>query len=249
MVNMEIDLSQKTFITPAHLETFKKSYSGLEVRVEGKTIIDVGSLPDEQIQKVLLDLQFLERSPHIPLENLCSHLENYEPRNSTQQELLRYAKLLLELDDSTTAAGLFMYGDPGVGKSHVAVGLAKQFMKKGLEPHFSSADNLIIDTTNRLLGQAQVWIVDDLNSPYGIGMKVFKEIVLNAHERGGRIFVTSNANYHQIMENAFALDPNQKKRYMDRTEGMFKVLHVLGHSERQKTAWYRPFQVVNGGKI
>jgi len=82
-------------------------------------------------------------------------------------------------------------------------------------------------------------ILDDINSPYGSYMGTFKDIVLNAHNKGERVFVTSNVSYENLMENAFVTDRQEKPRYMDRTKNMFKVLQVTGESRREQTAWHK----------
>jgi DNA replication protein DnaC len=85
-----------------------------------------------------------------------------------------------------------------------------------------------------------VWVLDDMNSGYGISSRLFKQVVLNIHDRGGRLFVTSNKPYDQLMRELFVGDSEANRiRYEDRTKGMFKILHVTGESYRQDTAWYR----------
>ena len=121
----------------------------------------------------------------------------------------------------------------------MAVSTAKELMKKGLTTFYvRSGDYPRIRQIEGSLGHAQACVIDDLNSHYGVEMGLFKKAVLNTYERGGRIFVTSNTDYHTLMENAFITDPQEKPRYMDRTKGMFKVLRVEGSSHRQENAWF-----------
>jgi len=180
-------------------------------------------------------LEFYFMNPNLPLENLCNRLDNYHYSTESQKELSEYAKRLLYLGKSTKA-GLFIWGDPGVGKTHIAVALTKEFMSKNQEVFYLSAENYQLPVH---LGPEQVWILDDLNSPYGEYIKTFKKIVMNAHEKGGRVFVTSNTPYEELMNNAFALDPQEKNRYKDRAESLFKIRHVTGSSGRKQKAWYQ----------
>ncbi|MBL7998193.1 MAG: hypothetical protein JNL32_06090 [Candidatus Kapabacteria bacterium] len=187
---------------------------------------------------IRLDLDFYTRNPNLPLENLCSHLENYIPNNDSQRELLVYAHRLIELRDDSMGAGLFMYGDAGIGKSHISIGISKLFMERGLNPHFLVADKYTF-SMHIDVQPAQVWIIDDMNSGFHVSSRLFKQVVLNAHERGGRVFVTSNKDYDELMNELFVGDSKANKiRYTDRTKGMFKILRVDGSSYRQEHAWY-----------
>lgn len=233
----------KLVITDAMLGKLREHYnSGLEVIVNGDQVVFAGDLTKEQLANLKLDLEFYMTNPKLPLENLCNRLDNYTPRNDSQDDLLRWAHKLVDLQTPTVAAGLFIYGSTGVGKTHVAVGTTKEFMRKGLKPHYIRGDdNHRLSKVEVLLKSpqsGQVWIIDDLNSPYGFGMGVLKQVVLNAHNHGGRVFVTSNTSFKELMEHGFVTDPEEKPRFTDRITGMFKVLEVVGGSQRQRDAWY-----------
>ena len=230
----------KVLATDALILTLQKHYPKLRViSTDERTTISLiySALPPEEQLNLALDLTFFSQNPKLPLENLCSRLTNYHPKNASQQELLYWANQLLLADSTTTGSGLFIYGEPGVGKTHTAVGLAKELMRKGSHSNYVNADDWT-QVTDLQLAPNQVWILDDLNSPYGEGMKAFKRIVLNAHNVGGKIFVTGNQHYDELMEHAFVGDEGNRQRYLDRSKGMFKILHVTGESERQRTAWH-----------
>ena len=199
----------------------------------------VDELSDAEKRRLELDLEFFERNPSLPLENISSHLDTYEPRTDSQKEMMSYAERLASLTDDSKGAGLYMWGEAGIGKSHISVGLAKRFMEQGLDPIFMVADTYSFDTRLRL-ESGQVWIIDDMNSGYGIASRLFKQVVLNIHDKGGRMFVTSNKPYDELMREMFVGEGDaDRMRYEDRTKGMFKILHVLGDSYRQETAWYQ----------
>ena len=196
-------------------------------------------LAARQAEMLRLDLEFYSQNPHLPLENLCAHLDNYQPKNSSQEELLYFAQRLIDFDDDSVGAGLYMYGEAGIGKSHIAIAVSKQFMQRGLDPNFQVADRYTLGTELNLQ-PGQVWVVDDMNSGFHLSSRMFKQVVLNAHDRGGRVFVTSNKNYEELMSEMFVGDSKANRvRYDDRTKGMFKILHVTGESYRQANAWYR----------
>lgn len=211
------------------------------VRSGGDSVIglDDSELNGTDTNNLAIDLAFYLHNPSLPLENLCSRLDNYEPRTESQKELLRYAYQLAELNDSSRGAGLFIYGDAGIGKSHIAVGISKNFMSKGLLPTFMSADTYTFNT-HLDLESGQVWIIDDLNSGYGLSSRLYKKVILNIHDKGGRVFVTSNKPYEDLLKEMFVGEGSaDRTRYDDRTRSMFKILKVHGDSYRQDTAWYK----------
>ncbi len=228
-------------LTSAAIARLQQQYPALRVqRNGGDSVLGlvVDDMSDVDVQNLTLDLEFYQRNPTLPLENLCSRLDNYQPRSPSQVELLDYARRLAHFTDDSRGAGLYIYGEAGIGKSHVSVGLAKLFMSQGLSPIFMVADTYSFDT-RLLLEPGQVWIVDDLNTGYGLASRLFKKVVLNIHDRGGRMFVTSNKPYEDLLREMFVGEGNaDRMRYDDRTRGLFKILHVTGESYRQDTAWY-----------
>lgn len=228
-------------ITPAVIAKLQETYPTLRIDSDGSGSsfqADTSALTPEQLRRLTLDLEFFERNPTLPLESLCSHLDTYAPRTPSQTEMLEFAKRLAALKDESVGAGLYMWGEAGIGKSHISVGLAKDFMERGLDPIFMTADTYSFDTHLRL-EPGQVWIIDDMNSGYGISSRLYKKVILNIHDRGGRVFVTSNKPYEDLMREMFVGDGDaERMRYEDRTKGMFKILHVVGASYRQEQAWY-----------
>jgi len=227
--------------TPALLALLRHQYPGLDIvhgRRPEEALVMPSCVTDEVMSRISLDISFYDRNPTVPLENICSHLDAYNPNNESQLELVKYSSMLVDLDDNSAGAGIYMWGDAGIGKSHMSVSMSKIFMSRGLDPIFMSADAYSFDT--RLdLQPGQVWIIDDMNSGYGIASRLFKKVVLHIHDKGGRMFVTSNKPYDQLMREAFVGDGDANRmRYDDRTKGMFKILHVTGQSYRQEHAWY-----------
>ncbi len=226
-------------ITDAMLATLQNAYEGLYVfRGEG-TVLDLRKLSLTDRERIALDIDFYSRNPHLPLENLCSRLDNYYPKNDSQRELLEYARQLVEFPDLGRPAGIWAHGEVGVGKSHVAVALTKEFMQRGYQPNFVQfGANNKFGTSN--LAPQQVWILDDFNSPYGMDRDFFIKVSLNAHNTGGRMFVTSNMDYDVFMDKLpGVIGDAESKRYLDRIQGTFKLIKVIGESNRKQTAWYR----------
>lgn len=236
-----IQVKRAKCLTDAVLTELQRHHKGLNVNApaNGNTIdLYVSSLSQSQRNDLMTDIGFKAANPSLPLENLCCTLDNYNPKNSSQEELVHYAQQLIDLEISGRAAGLFMYGDAGIGKTHVAIGVTKELMKKGQIVHYLDASNVRHGQIEKQLGSDQVWVLDDLNSPYSQGMDTFKKVVLNAHNNGGRVFVTSNTTYDDLIEHGFTVDRDQKPRFEDRIKSMFKVLHISGKSARQDDKWF-----------
>jgi DNA replication protein DnaC len=227
-------------LNSAVLATISKHYPDIGYHsTQDSIVFDTSKLTEFEKECIRLDILFFKRNQNLPLENLCSHLENYTPQNESQKQLLEFAHKLINLKDDSRGAGLFMHGDAGIGKSHIAVGISKKFMAMGLESQFLVADRYSFGT-QLSLAPSQVWIIDDMNSGFHVSSHLFRQVVLNAHERGGRVFVTSNKDYDELMHELFVGDsPANKIRYNDRTKGMFKILKVTGSSFRQANAWYQ----------
>lgn len=227
----------------------QKNYPGVEYRKsEGGLDILVAGVEEGKVRDLQIDLDFFQQNPRLPNESICAHFWNYRPKNPSQRELVRYARTLMEIEDPSAAAGLFIQGETGVGKSHISLAVTKELIKLGQEAHYivadrissagSGEDRVVYCRRDYPLKPNQVWVIDDLNSPYGSRMDAFKRIVLNAHNKGGRVFVTSNISYDELMEKGFVTDEGDQARYMDRTKSIFKVLSVTGESNRARVAWH-----------
>ena len=250
-----IYVNEAKIFSAAIVGELQKHYRNLDVRSGASGGLDfvVGDLTQTQIKDLQSDIEFFQQNPHVPKENVCCHFWNYQPKNKSQEELVQWAKTLLAIQDQTVTAGLYIVGSAGVGKSHIALAVAKELMKDGQEAYFISGEKMsptLQDGQVRIrpggkiidLGSNQVWVIDDLNAGYGVAGSALHRIVLNAHEKGGRVFVTSNSEYEEVLNQSFAGNQEEKPRFEDRTRGMFKILHVEGESARQAGAWYQKVQ-------
>jgi len=95
---------------------------------------------------------------------------------------------------------------------------------------------------NQSLEPDSVFILDNLNSPYSVFKDTFLKIIQFVHEKGGRLFVTSNMTYDNFLEHAFAGNSENKDRIIDRMKGLFYVLKIEGQSERTAKSWYEKLE-------
>lgn len=230
----------------ALLAEITKHYKGVSLGKDsnGDRLVFKTDLSDEDFSRLQADLTFFVDNQQLALENICNNLDNYRPENDSQRDALTFINRLLGLDASYHSAGLFLYGPAGIGKTHLCVAVAKEVFKKtGVRQRYLRAENLnnYVKYTNKgcLDVPNQTWVIDDLNSPYGIDVYSFREVVLAVHNQGGRIFVTSNMDYPEFMTKMFFDNEAERLRYHDRIKGMFKDIKVEGKSRRLREAWYK----------
>lgn len=102
---------------------------------------------------------------------------------------------------------IILLGPPGVGKTHLSVGLGMRAAEEGKKPYFITAINLVdklksaflnsrLDTTMNFFRRVDLLIVDELGYlPLDMeGAKFFFELVSSRYEKGSMI-VTSNRSF------------------------------------------------------
>ena len=98
----------KNRATDAVLDALIRNYPGLKVgdckKGESLRLLTDGFAP-EQTQHLGLDVRFLLDNPNVPLENLCSRVDNYLPTNESQVEILTYAMALINMKDLSIPQG------------------------------------------------------------------------------------------------------------------------------------------------
>jgi DNA replication protein DnaC len=105
------------------------------------------------------------------------------------------------------ASNVVLLGPPGVGKTHLAIGLGLEALRGGYSVYFVTAQDLVsdlgrarregkLDTRMRLYLRAKVLIVDEVGYlPLDeLGATIFFQLVSARYERGS-IVLTSNKSY------------------------------------------------------
>ena len=215
----------------AHKKLFSKSGDRTINRIEldGVTAVD--------LRHLLVDLGFYEANPDLPLENLCSRLDNFDPKNDSQKEIVEYAVKLLALPNLSRPAGLRLIGSVGTGKTHMSVAVAKEFMARGLPTNYLTDKSSLRHNRQLSDTRAQVWILDDVNSQYGGYYGVYKDVIMHVHQYGGRVFVTSNLDPAELDHGYFS-NGAERQRLLDRSKGLFKTVMVTGESQRSSNPWH-----------
>ena len=229
-----------TLLTEPRLIEFKKRYSQLETSSETTDTlrVSISKLSETDSVQFLADLLFLKLNPETPIENQSSSLDNYSPKNDSQIDLLKWSRKLIDYKGGK-GSGLFIHGTPGLGKTHISVAVAKEFLKTGAHPLFISAGTTRI--TEAELSGHDVFIIDDLNGAYDQKADSFLKVITYVHDHGGKIFVTSNSNFEKLFEGLAGPHSSRKEdgpRYRDRIKNMLKFIEVSGDSNRTDEAWF-----------
>lgn len=148
-------------------------------------------------------LQTRTRMANLPyLKTLAQFDFSFQP--SIDERQIRDLQTLRFVSDY---GNVILLGPPGVGKTHLAVGLAMEAMRGGFGAYFATANDLINDLGKaaregklehrmRLYTRPKVLVIDEVGylplDP--VGATVFFQLVSARYERGS-IILTSNKSY------------------------------------------------------
>ncbi len=79
----------------------------------------------------------------IPQRFAKASLDTFETRTSALKELKKKAKKYVEEYSLENSKGLYIYGQTGVGKTHIAVGILKALIARGFEGVFYNVVDLL----------------------------------------------------------------------------------------------------------
>lgn len=216
---------------------------GLFVGPGGKELIGE-NLSDERAPLTEADIAFAKLNPGLPIENVCSRLDNYQPQNPSQEALVGMAHKLVAYMNPSRLAGFVACGAAGLGKTHVSVGAAKASMLTGQQAFYINVPSrqypLLEDMEKAT--QADIVIIDDLNSSSAGGAfnpKETQKLLGVMHNRGGgKLMITSNAPDFETFLNRILLptDPVERVRIQDRVMAGLAGLNVAGQSFRSQNA-------------
>jgi len=231
-MNYEIHLTGMQAIPAPHMSAILRAHEGLAYR-DG-VLAGEASIPQEYINQ---DFEFT-LAHNIPAENTASRLETYNPKNASQADLLHKASFISRANGRPM--GLFALGDPGVGKSHVAIGLAKTLEANGQTSRYIHVPSVGLTLPGGEIKPDETLILDDLNQPYGWGLMHFAKIITAMHHHGsGRLFITSNispADYNKFaaaLAGGSNVDNPDVRRIGDRVGAAIRVVSIVGDSYRQ----------------
>jgi DNA replication protein DnaC len=177
---------------------------------------------------------------HLPFRKTLEQFDfKFQP--SIDERQIRELKTLRFAHD---ASNVIFLGPPGVGKTHLSVGLAMEALRAGMSAYFITAHDLIDDLSTaaregRLSKRWQVYlrpkvlIIDEMGYlPMGeLGGKLFFQLVSARYERGS-LLLTSNKSYGD-WGGVFA-DPVIASAILDRLLHHSTTINIRGESYRLK---------------
>jgi DNA replication protein DnaC len=225
-----------------------------KLRIEPPLNFNVEYIEPTRLDDLLIDLQFYIRHPNIALENICCRLNNYfpdldSPQTEKQNEMLQTAYRVTNPEHLHEKRGAFLEGNPGIGKTHIAIAVTKELIRAGFETYFVTPE-----TAKQFKGKKmqanQIWIFDDLNNGHQYPMAdLYKLAVQNGHELGGMVFATSNSTFQLVAEQTHVTDQHHLPRFLRRAEELFGMRHPLANQPKQFSATENEYYTHDANKL
>lgn len=155
----------------------------------------------------------------LPSDNLESTLDNYDPSRNTFPEEGVYAqnlaRALVEVPQGTPA-GLLLTGEPGNGKTHLAIGIGRAVAEQGGKAAFTkfAGSQWSLSSVpggdpgvgwysqlDKFVTAHDVLIFDDLPGDMAPGWrKVLQNIIVASYDQGKSVVMTSNHPAPEVIE-------------------------------------------------
>ncbi len=239
MVSTTEKLNLREFkLTEDVFATLRREYGEFPVDVLDNSL-DLTQFDEATRQRIITDIDLHRRFPNLPLENLCSTFGNFEPELDSQRDLLESARKLANYDKRKKPAGVWVYGTPGLGKTHIGIGFMKELMNKRNNVEFMQFPNIIpTEPYKYRTKKSAASFIDEVNSLRDVELKaIFLEILLTTYNTNGRMYVASNITPEAVINSGISGSSGGSYRYIDRIRHMFKIIKVEGDTHRKKAEW------------
>jgi DNA replication protein DnaC len=186
------------------LDSILDNYLEVAAKEERSTIEILDYLVDQELQsKEARALALRMRMAAFPLEKSVDDFD-FEFQPSIDRAVIG---ALVSMKFIHNAENIVFLGPPGVGKTHLAIGIGMEAVKAGFKVYFSNAASLVerlakADRENRLeemirkLSRFQLLIIDEMGYlPFNEeGAHCFFQLISRRYEKAAIIF-TSNKSY------------------------------------------------------
>jgi DNA replication protein DnaC len=158
--------------------------------------------------QILPDRAALFNAMRVPARHAHCTFDSFEARTDAQQSILQRVRMqVARIRGNELREGLVLYGNPGLGKTHLAVAAARELIfRHGIEARFVEFSHLLSDikegigrndpeaTTLAPYISPRVLVIDELAKGRNTEFErsILDEIVSRRYNRRGAIIATTN---------------------------------------------------------
>ncbi len=196
--------------------------------------LTMNGLSDLEISDLQQDLEFFMANSYLPVKYLCSRMNNFNGQTDEQRLLYDEASGIARKDVIYVKRGVFLSGHAQVGKTRLAIAIAKFWHQHGFSTVFITPENAVGITAKML--PHQIWVFAKFNETNSHISDLFHRAIRGTHSHASMLVVTSTQSYSALLDATFIKNVNGKPPYDRRAQEQFGMLPLAGIEEPHKTS-------------